>query len=258
MAAVLASAPNSTDWITAVAACMMVGIYVVVAWFAKRQVDAARETREQVARDSDEARQAQLAISKAEARPYVYLRLDASEPPMLYLRLENVGKTAAANVRLTVTPPLASTLDQPGQEPVAAFVDREWFLPPGVVVRGFWDSAIERFASDLPLIFEVRATYDGPATGEHLEDGPYPLDISAYKGIHYSRPKGVDDLVKAVEGLRDTVRGWDHRGFLEVLVQDRGRFDEEVEESMEEQRNAFGHVEAGPEQQSPSGPVAPQ
>lgn len=114
VAAVPASAPNSTDWITAVVACVTVGIYVVVVWFAKRQVDAARETREQAARDAEKARQAQLVISRAEARPYVYLRLDASEPPMLYLRLENVGKTAAAKMRVTVTPPLASTLDRPG------------------------------------------------------------------------------------------------------------------------------------------------
>ncbi|MDA8269183.1 MAG: hypothetical protein M0013_12600 [Actinomycetota bacterium] len=254
--AVLASAPNTTDWVAAIAACVTVGIYVVVAWFAKRQVDAARETREQAARDAHEARQAQLEISRAEARPYVYLRLDASEPPMLYLRLENVGKTAAANVRVTVTPPLSSTLDRPGQEPVAAFVEREWFLPPGVAARGLWDSAITRFASSLPLTYEVRASYDGPATSEHFEDGPYPLDISAYKGIHYSRPKGIDDLAKAVEGLRDTVQRWDHHGFLDVLVQDRLRFDEKVEESLQQRRD--GLVQVAPTQEAPSAPTDPE
>src|SRR5262249_58913814 len=93
MTSALASAATSgTDWtaVSAWAACATVGIYIVLGLFAWRQVREARKLREE------------------QARPFVMVDFDPGF--LVYLTVENLGRTMARDVSIRFDKPLESSL----------------------------------------------------------------------------------------------------------------------------------------------------
>jgi hypothetical protein len=86
------AAVTGTDWsaVAAWAAWATVGIYVVLGLFAWTQVREARKLREE------------------QARPFVIVDFEAGF--LVYLTVENLGRTMARDVRINFDKPLESTL----------------------------------------------------------------------------------------------------------------------------------------------------
>ena len=215
-------------------------IYIGVAVFAGGAVLEARRARKQ-----------QGQISVAEARPYVFVYFDNTDAPILHLVVENVGRTAATKVRLSVDPPLDSTLDTE-QRKYAAFVTKELpLLPPGQSIKGVFDSAVERFNnSGFPDRFRVSSHYEGPAVAQ-VFDEELILDLSHLRGLLRLRRKSLHDLVEAVEAFDQTLTRWGDQHHLRVLIKDLDAYEEEQGAWVAEFQSQH---QVQPEAQSPTEP----
>jgi hypothetical protein len=140
---------------------------------------------------------------------------------LVYLYVENVGKTLARDVTMSFSPALTSTFDQ-GAEAwhlSSTFTDGIPMLPPGKRLQFFFDSFVARAQSDLPTAYEVTVTYHGPVKRRRARyEDKYVLDLKNY--LHSTPPDaGLPELVSEVKALRDEVSKWRHgiRG-LQVYV----------------------------------------
>jgi hypothetical protein len=196
------AAANGTDWaaVAAWAACATVLIYVVIGLFAWRQVHEARKLREE------------------QARPFVIV--DFEPGFLVYLTVENLGRTMARDVSIHFDKPLESTL--PGRreldesplfrEPIPA-------LPPGKKIRILFDQFNARLNAGLPLTYDVKLRYRGPAGRKEWEH-PYRLDLGMYLGSQLP-PKGIPELVAEVENLRKEIEKWKGSGILVHTIDQR-------------------------------------
>jgi hypothetical protein len=196
-----------------------------------------------------------------QVRPYVDVDFDVSRPPMIYLVIRNTGNGRATDVHVTFDPPLTSSLDREGDDRVASFVGHSWpALVPGKRVETLFDSAIARLAdnSPLPLRYTVSVTYSAPDFPKEKFRDQYELDIGAYRNMHYTRERGIEDLAKALDGLKRVFDKWDHNGALEVVTTDRKQADEELKQLYEERRRFFAErtaeSQATPEGSASGGP----
>lgn len=215
-----------TDWtaVSAWAALATVAIYIVLGVFAWRQIREARRLREEQARLARESQeeQARLAreswaeqarqareLQEEQARPFVMV--DFEPGFLIYLVVENIGRTMARNVTITPDKPFESTLSTPHEinetplfrQPIPA-------LPPGKKIRVLFDSAPARFDSELPRSYKVTVRYEGPL-GRQYEPDRYPLDLSMYYGSALP-PKGLSELVDEVEKIRKELAKWTYSG----------------------------------------------
>jgi hypothetical protein len=199
------AATSGTDW-TAVAAwatCATVAIYIVLGLFAWRQVHEARKLREE------------------QARPFVIVDFDPGF--LVYLTVENLGRTMAREVSIRFDKPLKSSLSVPREidetplfrEPIPA-------LPPGKKIRVLFDHFDGRRNAGLPLTYNVELRYRGPVGRKEWSD-EYLLDLGMYLGSQLP-PKGIPELVTEVENVRGEIERWRRDG-IRVRASDQRRQD---------------------------------
>ena len=191
-----------TNWpeVSAWAACATVLIYVVIGLFAWRQVREARKLREE------------------QARPFVMVDFDAGF--VVYLTVENLGRTMAHEVTITFDKPLESSLRDPA-EIAASPLFREPIptLPPGKKIRVLFDSFDGRVEAKLPMAYEVTLRYKGP-TGRKAFQESYPLDLGIYRGSMLPQ-KGMPEIAAELENIRKEIKNWTGDGGRGVLVHAR-------------------------------------
>ena len=206
---VLARAPTTgTDWaaVAAWAAWATVLIYIVIGLFAWRQVREARKLREE------------------QARPFVIVDFDPGF--LVYLKVENLGRTMARDVRINFDKKLTSSLDRPREldetplfrEPIPA-------LPPGKKIRVLFDQFNARTEAKLPLTYDVDVRYRGPTGSKHWKD-TYRLDLGMYLGSALP-PKGIPELVTEVENIRKEIKKWQGSNLQGLLVHNLDRRQED-------------------------------
>ena len=190
---------KGTDWpaVAAWAAWATVGIYVVIGLFAWWQVHEARKLREE------------------QARPFVIV--DFEPGFLVYLTVENLGRTMARDVTIEFDQPLESTLRGPREidesplfrEPIPA-------LPPGKKIRVLFDQFNDRTEAKLPLTYDVEVRYRGPTGNKPWKD-TYRLDLGMYLGSALP-PKGIPELVTEVENIRKEISKWQGSSSLRGLL----------------------------------------
>jgi hypothetical protein len=193
--------------------------------FARRQVAEARRLREE------------------QTRPFVVVDLEPGW--IIYLIIENVGRTLARNVRVNFEPPLASTRADVRFEEIPALRDGIPTLPPGRKFRFFFDSSIERLnRTDLPRSYEVEvryARYDDRA----LPPETYVLDLhSMLESIPPDEP--LRDAAKALKGIKDEVAKW-RDGLRGLRVIDRTEQTLRAEAERREERTSRVGEEPNPQ-----------
>lgn len=164
-----------------------------------------------MAKASEASVQAMREQSEAMLRPYVtvspYVRLHTT---MLYLRIENTGKTAAENLRLSMD----KDFFQFGEANQAshnlrtktAFVEPIQSLPPGgklifALAQGFILFAPDADQNSVPQQFTVTATY-GFGGKEFIETNR--IDLRPYIGSEGER----DPIVEELEKMRKIAEKW--------------------------------------------------
>jgi hypothetical protein len=190
---------KETNWpaIAAWAAWATVAIYIVIGLFAWRQVHEARKLREE------------------QARPFVIV--DFEPGFLVYLTVENVGRTMARDVRIEFDKPLQTTLERPRElDETPLFREPIPTLPPGKKIRVLFDQFNERLDKGLPLTYRVKLRYRGPE-GRKTWEHPYRLDLGMYLGSDLPQ-KGIPELVTEVENIRKEIKKWTGRSGYGVLV----------------------------------------
>jgi hypothetical protein len=93
-------------------------------------------------------------------RPAPSLSVDLEPGFLVYLVVENVGRTMARNVTITPDKPFKSTLPGPREiEETPPFREPIPALPPGKKIRVLFDSVPARLNSDLPRAYDVTVRY---------------------------------------------------------------------------------------------------
>src|SRR5215216_5731443 len=177
---------KATDW-AAVTAWATVAVYVVLGIFAWIQVLQARKLREE------------------QARPFVIV--DFEPGFLVYLTVENIGRTLARDVSIRFDKPLQSTLSGPREIDESPLLRKPIpTLPPGRKIRVLFDQYAARLEAKLPLTYDVTLRYKGPL-GKKEWEHPYPLDLGIYLGSQ-EPPKGLPELVTEVENIRKELQKW--------------------------------------------------
>jgi hypothetical protein len=180
---------KATDWaaVTAWAAWVTVAVYVVLGIFAWIQVLQARRLREE------------------QARPFVIV--DFEPGFLVYLTVENIGRTMARDVSIRFDKPLESTLSGPREIDESPLLRKPIpTLPPGRKIRVLFDQYAARLEAKLPLTYDVTLRYKGPF-GKKEWEHPYRLDLGIYLGSQ-EPPKGLPELVTEVENIRKELEKW--------------------------------------------------
>lgn len=141
--------------------------------------------------------------SESMLRPYVsvspYIR---PQTTILYLRIENTGRTAAGNLQLSMDKDFFQFGE--GQQPdrnlrtKAAFVDAIQSLPPGgklvfALAQGFNIFAADADASIVPQQFAITAEYE--FSRKKVKE-THRIDLRPYFGTECERDPVVDELEK--------------------------------------------------------------
>ena len=162
------------------------------------------------------------ATRRDQSRAYVvaYLDFDPELRTFPNLVVDNLGSTAASNIRLRAEPPLRSSLDDgtgPGIGDVGMIQHGIATLAPGQRVSTVFDSMIDR-PDDWEDTYRVDVTYSD-RSGERRTD-TFTLDLVSMKHSTYIGEKGMRALVDEVKDLTKEVSRL-RRGTLEVEVEER-------------------------------------
>lgn len=165
-------------------------VAVAATVIARRQLKQARQLREE------------------EAAPAVIVDVlpDETAGFILDLVIENIGRTAARDVKITFDPPVKSATDMAGYELTdwSPLKDGIKTLVPGRRLTAMFDSSVDRYESDLPRQYEVTVECSD-SHGRPQQAVQYTIDLEPLYGALHSQVKGVHHLVKEVEKLRKAV-----------------------------------------------------
>ncbi|MEV5514463.1 hypothetical protein AB0L50_16345 [Streptomyces flaveolus] len=117
-----------------------------------------------------------------QAQPYVVADIRERVPgsQLLVFSIENTGPTLARDVRVSVDPPLRSTLGEDIEQTLNAAVTRVIpVLPPKRQLTFLMDVGHELFDSDLPRMYSVTVKSSGPF-GE-IESLIYTIDLDVLR-----------------------------------------------------------------------------
>lgn len=194
-------------------------------WYARGQVNVARETRERV------------------AQPEVVMYIDHNSVDWHHMDIviKNFGQTPAYNVRVVGLPPLqvvpyenAST----GERVTTLYVPNNIaVLAPGQEWRSAWESGIdiEEYDGELPTNYVGTVRFDDKMIADKDSfENPISLDINMFKNMHRistEKSKTVEKALYEISGaLKEykrqhggiwvyTVNGADERGYYEDMAE---------------------------------------
>ena len=136
---------------------------------------------------------------------------------LVYLTVENIGRTMARDVSIRFDKPLESTLSGPREIDESPLLRKPIpTLPPGRKIRVLFEQYAARLEAKLPLTYDVTLRYKGPL-GKKEWEHPYRLDLGIYLGSQ-EPPKGLPELVTEVENIRKELQKW-RSGTRGLLVQ---------------------------------------
>lgn len=209
------AALSAEEW-TALGTVITAVVAVLAAGFAALQVWELRRTRED------------------QSRPFVIVDIQPGPAwaNLLDLVVENIGSTAARDVRIEFDPPLLQSKDDgfPISDS-ALLAEGIRMLPPGRKIRAFFDASHERVKTDLPMRYDVMVRLKD-ARGREQPNQQYTIDMGYMYGTTQIREYGLHDAAKAISEIQKSVKKWsDIQGRLKVWVrdEDRHRLEERIE-----------------------------
>ncbi|MFE1288616.1 hypothetical protein [Streptomyces sp. NPDC058751] len=180
---------------------------------ADRQAQAAEEQlsiARQQTEHAERAHREQLALAervhREQSEPYVVVDIgpDRQGSPLLVLSIENTGPTMARDVRIRVTPDLASSHDNLTERLQRALARTIPVLPPGRRLVFAFDVYYRREASGLPMQFDFTVDATGPAGP--VETLTYRVDLEVLQGVLMGESPSKP-LEEALKGISYSVDG---------------------------------------------------
>lgn len=162
---------------------------------------------------ANEARRLRLE----QARPYVIVDFEFRNI-MICLKVQNIGKTMARDVRIKFDQPLTSTWPEAAALHARLLREPIPMLAPGRSITLVFDSFPDRHErqDEFPMGYAVTIEYEDDL-GKPFTDPPYPLDLGAYADALIDQ-KGLPDLVGEITKLRQEIGKWTEIGSRGVRV----------------------------------------
>lgn len=137
---------------------------------AHDQVELGRRQTELLLQQVDQARESDAATRRAQReslQPMVTAQITPAlnDPSVMVFSVANIGPSIARNVRISVTPPITRSFDDPSRDPMhqwKIFTDGIRTMPPGYSMEFLFDIGFRRFNDTLPLLFTFVVDADGP------------------------------------------------------------------------------------------------
>jgi hypothetical protein len=189
-------------------------VLVLAALFARRQVNEARNLREQ------------------QSRPFIVIDVDFVRSSQLFLHVKNLGTSLARDVKIRIDPPLKSAIDIP-VEKFKMLQDGISTLAPGKELRTFFDIGFRRNESDLPLVYSAEVRYTDE-TGKRPFQERMDIDLEQYMHLHYVDRQDLHDVHARLKEIRDVFKGWGWNGGGGLLTITQREADEKNEQHLAE------------------------
>jgi len=192
--------------IAAVAALGTLVVYVVIAKYAKGQLDQAERIRIE------------------QSRPYVIAEFVPGF--LIHFRVRNIGTTLARSVRISWNEWPESSLRESvwsNREKFTLFRSGVPSLAPHQEIQTLFDSFVARNEKGLPMSYTVTVSYSDSAGRGYEEE--FLLDLNVYLGLEQVDVKTVHDVAKELKKIADLMKGWKAfgQGGLKVTVFDGQR-----------------------------------
>jgi hypothetical protein len=217
----------TAERVIALAAVGQLVVLVAAALFARAQVREARELRAE------------------QARPFVVVDFELDRRPLINLVVANLGKTMARNTRITVDPPLRSTVYDSFGSPIGKlklFTEVVPSLAPGKRIVLLFDSVPQRTEAGLPDSYQVRLSYEWDG-GRPIVD-TQRLDLDLYRHQRLVWQDTIHDVSKTLKQIERRMTGWSSNlGGLLVRTPDEVQEGHEaIPAGLAEQSVAYGQA----------------
>jgi hypothetical protein len=178
---------------------------------AREQVDAANRQVEAAVRQIEVAERAH----REAAEPYVVVDIRPRTPGsmLLVLVIENLGTTLARDVRVSISPPLRSSLGEDDAEAINAVLSRSITqLPPNGVLKYTLDTGFGLFGDPtIPRVYNVTVDANGPYG--RVETLTYVIDLNVLRSavldresVEWSAKRLADELKKSTDIQKKQLR----------------------------------------------------
>lgn len=178
-----------------------------------------------------------------QSRPFVVVDIQPGAGRSYFnLVVENIGTTAARDVRIVFDPPIEQSgadgfeLAQSG-----LLTDGIQMMPPGRRITAFFDSEHEVLSPDRPSRYDVTVSLND-ARGRPQADQTYAIDMSYLRGLAYIEELGPHDAAKALGDLNKSMKAWagvDGRLKVGVVDEDRRADNAQVELALTGRRRSM-------------------
>ncbi len=182
-----------------------------------------------------------------QARPYVIVDFQPGQgaEKLLDLVITNIGKSPAYDLRIAFDPaPVrAKEIAKFPLKDARILNEPTPMFAPGREFRMFFDNAVDRYQTDLPMNFQVTTTYRDSRKKKYKET--FTIDFDSYRGAAYTVVHGVHDAVKHLKAISDTLkRSAIAGGPVEVVHERRDDYDNRLTNEAAEQRAAYDELVA--------------
>jgi hypothetical protein len=200
---------DGPDWTEIAAACILGAqllVLLVAAGVAWYQAQEARRLRED------------------QSRPFVVVDVDFVGTSELFLFVRNLGPALARDVRITIDPPLESSIDDLEVGKFKFLKDGITTLAPGKELRTFFDQGFMRHESGLPLVYTVKITYSDDR-GRRSFDESMELDMEQYICLQFAVRRDLHDVHGQLEQINKSLANWTSSGGRGLLTISRAEAD---------------------------------
>lgn len=187
----------TAEQIVAIATVAQSAAVVAGLVFARRQIIAARQLRE------DQAQQA-AEVLHTSMRPYVTAHLDAETVGMVYLVIQNHGRSPAFDISFDVTPPIIDSVRFP--EHLTPLTEGLRSIVPGQRMVCVFEFIIGR-SDDLPQTWNVMVGYRDRDGNRYDEE--QTLSFADKWGSVPDHRNGLHEIHAQLEKIEKHMSNWD-------------------------------------------------
>ena len=174
-------------------------VYVIKTWEMASATRRSAEIAEGTLKELRDTRDQETA-------PYVVVYFDVQmKTGVIYLVIENTGKTMASNIELEFIPPLPTGAGEYAVK-LNEFMpeNRITSLPPNFKLKTVINFMQDHLKAEYPLRFDVTVTYRGGINDE-LRGAHYFLDLTPYSGMVFADEYDIGDIAKKLEKIKSSI-----------------------------------------------------
>lgn len=174
-------------------------VYVIKTWHIASATKESAKVSQRMLEEMKEARDQEIA-------PHIVTYFDMPHGnQLIFLIVKNIGKTVAENVKIDFEPKLITSKGDKINS-ISLIQNGIGSIPPGYSIETFFDSSVDYLSKDeIPLSYVAKITFLGGIKKE-TRTIQQTLDLSVYKGLTFVDRKGMHELVKETEKIRENLK----------------------------------------------------